>query len=225
MRRLRHSILLIALMLGAPLMANANPISLAGVSDPTLRASVLLAYTSSTATSGVLTLTIGNTSTAYNPALTGFAFNAPTTVTGVSAFTSTIAKWSYQFSSNNINTPGNYGSFDITGITGPNFNGGKPNSGIQIGNSATFTFTLTGTGMNLLNVNSFLALNSAASNQNSSTQSFIARFQRTGANGQGSDVAIPVPPPPPQQVPEPSTLILSSAALAGFVWNRRRRAN
>jgi hypothetical protein len=223
MRTLRHS-LLIALMLGAPLVASANPISLAGVSDPTLRASVLLAYTGTNATSGLLTLTIGNTSTAYNPALTGFAFNAPTNVTGVTSFTSSLSKWSYSYSPNNINTPGNYGSFDIAGITGPNFNGGKPNNGIQKGGSASFTFTLSGTNMNLLTVSSFLALNSAASNQNSSPQTFIARFQRTGANGQGSDVAIPVPPPP-TQVPEPSTLLLSSGALAGLFWHRRRRKN
>jgi hypothetical protein len=215
MRKLRDSALLVALMLGAPVMASANPITLVGVNDPTLRASVLLSYSSSTATTGVLTLVIGNISTAYNPALTGFGFNAPASITSVTAFTSTLSPWGYSFTPDGINTPGNYGFFDIAGLTGPNLNGGKPSNGIQINNSATFTFTLAGTNLNLLDVNSFLLLNSSASNSTSSVQPFIARFQRTGPLGQDSDVAT--------QVPEHSTILLSTSALAGLAWLRRRK--
>ena len=214
---MRKSIALLAFLtvlgFAAPRAAVAGPISftVVGINDPTVTASILMNYDPVLA---LLSFNITNTSTQYNPALTGFAFNAPTGVTGISNFTSSPAGWSYSFTSNGINTPGQFGFFDAAALTGPNFNGGKPNLGIAIGQTVNFGFTLTGSNLASLNTASFY--NVLSSGQNS--QPFIARFQRTGPTGNGSEVAIPGTTP----VPEPTSLVLTGIALAGLAAKRRR---
>ncbi|MFW2405410.1 MAG: PEP-CTERM sorting domain-containing protein, partial [Gammaproteobacteria bacterium] len=51
---------------------------------------------------------------------------------------------------------------------------------------------------------------------------FLARFQRTGADGGGSDVAIPGTPP--VSLAEPGTLLMFGVGLMGVGYFRRRRA-
>ncbi|HYN84940.1 MAG TPA: PEP-CTERM sorting domain-containing protein, partial [Pyrinomonadaceae bacterium] len=53
--------------------------------------------------------------------------------------------------------------------------------------------------------------------------SIYVRFQRVGANGQGSDVGRPGAPNEP--VPEPATLLLLGTGVAGVAARMRKRRN
>jgi hypothetical protein len=100
--------------------------------------------------------------------------------------------WHYVVKPNGIDTPGRFGFYDVAAITGPNFNGGKPNSGIRPGATFSFEFILSGPDLNLLTEQSFQNLTSySRSRPVENLQWFIGRFQRTGIDGEGSDVAIP----------------------------------
>ena len=198
---------LIAFGLQAPTWASTT-FDLFGVNFPDqVAASVNFEYDSG---SGQIDLSLTNNSD-YDARLTGFAFNVPDSITGVSNFTGPSG-WSVLFDPDNINTPGQFGKFTLGGLTGPNFNGGDPNDGIPPNSTFYFTFALMGSGLNGLTENSFLELLSD-SGKNDIPQSFIARFQRVGPDGEGSDVAV---------VPIPTTLLLLSSGLLGLVGMRRR---
>jgi hypothetical protein len=215
--------LLMGLLLIFGLSANgwALPMTfgLLGVNDSNNQASVGFAYDPGL---GKIFLDITNTSALYDPRLTSFAFNAPSQVTGISSFTGPTG-WHASYDLNNINTLGQYGQFDVAGLTGSNFNGGDPNDGIPRGATFSFAFTLTGTGLNLLTELSFLDLLSfdAPRPPTENTQYFIGRFQRTGVDGEGSDIAIPTGSPAP--VPEPGTLFLLGTGLLGLAIYGRKR--
>ena len=193
--------------------------TLQGVNDPSLTANVLLTYDASL---GQLSLAVTNTAANYAPRLTGFGFNLPTDVTGISAFTSTPAGWSYSFDRDDINTPGQFGFYDAAGLTGANLNGGSPNLGIPIGSTFVFTFGFSGSNLGSLSESSFVNLLAfdPSGNPDENEQSFIARFQRVGSNGEGSDVAIPTSI---HNVPEPTSLLLSGIGFLGLASRLRRQ--
>jgi hypothetical protein len=164
---------------------------------------------------GVLEITIANTSSIQS-ALTAFAFNAPDCITGVDDFVGPNDGWKAIYDPNDINTPGNFGHFDIGAITGPNFSGGKPLNGLWTGEMATFWITLKGSGMDQLTVADFLNLESEIGNSGTPTE-FIARYQAIGCRCDGSDVAIPSP------VPVPGALFLLGPGLVGLVFSRVRK--
>jgi hypothetical protein len=185
--------------------AAATSFSIVGVEDSALTALVDFNYGG-----GVIDIGITNNSP-FDARLTAFAFNVPDAVTGLSGFTGPTG-WNSHFTVDGINSPGQYGFFDVAAITGPNFNGGSPNDGIPPSNTFSFSFTLTGD-LTGLSTDSFLNQLSAAGPGQPDPQWFIGRFQRTGEFGQGSDVAIPgngggVPP-----IPEPATMLLVGAGL------------
>jgi hypothetical protein len=192
-----------------------------GFNDPNLRAKVDFGYDPSL---GIINIDITNTSSGAaedDPRFTAFAFNLPSNVAGFSNFTVTgTAGWSGLYDLNNIDTPGQFGLFDMAGLTGPNFNGGDPNIGIQRGDTFNFEFTLTGSDLNLLNEDSFLGLSSydALGSPDELEQYFIGRFQRTGLGGEGSDVAIPGTP-----IPEPATMLLFGSGLLGLAGYGRKK--
>lgn len=202
--------------------ANAAPITfqLAGVGDFNNQATVTFAYDASLAK---VLLDISNTSAQFDPRITGFAFNAPTGVSGVSSL-SGPAGWAKTFSSNGLDTPGQFGFFDVGGITGPNLNGGSPNAGIPLGSTFHFEIALLGSGLGALTESSFLSLLShdPPGGANEDEQYFVARFQRTGADGLGSDVGIPHVPKIPA-VPEPATILLLGSAVSVLGLRARRK--
>lgn len=194
--------------------------TLTGVGDTNNTASVIFAYDSA---NYKISLDLSNSSVLYDPRLTSFAFNSPTKVTGIDTFTSSNDGWSYSYSPGNINTPGQFGLFDIAGLTGPDFNGGSPNDGIPRGQTFSFSFTLQGTDLGSLSEMSFLSLLSDLGQRgNPDPQYFIGRFQQTGQDGEGSDVATPSNLVP---VPEPGTMVLLGAGLLGLAIFGKRRMN
>ena len=202
-----------------PVAADPILMTLQGVNDPSLTASVLLTYNTSL---GQLSLAISNTSASFDPRLTGFGFNLPSDVTGISSFTSNPAGWTYSYDPNDVNTPGQFGFYDAAGLTGPDLNGGSPNLGIPIGSTFLFTFRFSGSNLGSLSESSFVNLLAfdPAGDPDENEQAFIARFQRVGASGEGSDVAIPTSI---TNVPEPSTLFLSGLGFLGLAATLRRR--
>jgi hypothetical protein len=233
MKRLGHLgrglFLAAAALIGSATTANAAPMlfTLEGETYGDLSASVLFTYTGLTSTTGRVDVSVTNTSDYWDPRLTGFAFNLPGAVTGVSGFTSSLDGWGSSYSTNNIDTLGNFGRFDVAALSGSNFNGGSPNSGIARNATADFSFGVGGTGMLALTENSFLSMLSydAPGGANEAEQYFIARFQRVGIFGVGSDVATPTGPPttpPTSSVPEPTTLLLSGLGLLGLSMLRRK---
>ena len=104
-----------------------------------------------------------------------------------------------------------------------------PNGGIPAGGSATFTFSLTGSGLDALTTASFLAALSSPEGQDLTPAFFVARFrgfpnggsdkvpgQSSGGGGGGGGI---------QNVPEPGTMTLAALGIAsalGYGWRRRR---
>jgi len=221
--------------------ANAITFNVAGRNNAQNTATVDFTYDS-----GLGQISISITNTAFDsvlnpdPRITAFAFNAPTNVSGVTGFTATgtedDAAWVNYFSPNSISTNGTIGNFDIAGTTtnNPNdinaANGGSPNDGILAiapNNTGIFTFTLSGTGLNVLTATSFLSILTDAKD-GLPDAAFAARFQRTNADGQGSDVALGGPGPqgniPPVPLPAAMPLFGTGLAIMGFIgWRRRRQ--
>jgi hypothetical protein len=199
----------------APVAVQADTIPLA--SGPGLEG--LGSYTGSLSydqSTQLLEITLTNTSLASNGGyITAFAFNIPTdaSVSTVS-FSSTDA--SFSLLSGPIDAQP-FGSFDLgASITSSFQGGGAPQPGIAVGDSATFTFDLTGNAILAgLSAAEWLdALSTGA--QGGGEQSFVVRFR--GFEDGGSDKV------PSKPVPEPGTLALLGAGALGLWAKFRRRA-
>lgn len=194
----------------------AVPIDLVGYLYPTLSAHVEFTYSGENYSSGNIYIDIRNTSSVpvgEDPRLTAFAFNAPDGVSFANSRQPT--GWQGIYAPPGINTPGQFGIYDLGASSGPNFNGGSPNYGAAVGQTFSFTIHVNGSDMQSLTENSFLGLLSEGLNG----QYFIARFQRVGPGGAFSDVAIPGT----SSVPEPGTLLLLGVGIAGIAGIRRKK--
>lgn len=213
----RIVLLIVAAVLLAVAPAKADLLYLQGVNYPDVTATVNFDYAWVDANDGTISVTLANTS-AIASAFTGFAFNAPSNVTDLGTFTGPNSDWSAVYSPNSINTPGQFGFFDLAAITGPNFNGGTPLNGIWNGVTGTFSIGVTGTDMDTLTTASFLSLFSSLNGFSGIPLNFIGRVQAIGTEGL-SDVA--------SQVPIPATALLLGSGLIGLVgigWRRKEKA-
>jgi len=167
-----------------------------------------------------LSLDITNASTSPTTSyITAFAFNLPNPpVTGVNYVdpippTDWPTGWSIApepttFVFDSVNTPVNYGYFDVAGITGPNFGGGSTAVGIGQGDTLSFDFVFSGENLNLLATADFFSL-SHPKNSQSLLQPLVVRFQGIDLGGgeDESDVAL---------VPIPSVILLFGSGLLGL---------
>lgn len=206
--------------LGSP--AEAVTIQLQGLNNSTLSASVDFQYNAATKK---VTVAVTNTSVAAsNPSarITGFAFNVPTGVTGVSDFTASgdvsASNWGQLFKLDGVGSPEQLGRFDIgarsynsnppscaANSQNCNINGGSPNEGLALGKIGTFSFGTDGSFGNNVSAQTFLNLLAAPDTNGGSSNicepggqvpcpAFAVRFQRTGRSGNESDVAAYSPP-------------------------------
>lgn len=150
------------------------------------------------------TFTVTNTSP-FDARITGVGFDIG--VGNINGFTGANVA-GFTFSDGNLGNVPQFNSADLDFgfTTGSNFAGGFPNNGIAPGSTLTFTVSDAGFGNGLTE---------------QQLASFIyVRFQRVGANGEGSDVGRPGTP---NSVPEPMTMMLFGTGLAGIAARARRR--
>ena len=196
-----------------------------------------LSVTNQTTTSAVITAQLTNTSPPSNGGyITGFAFNDPAKtakgdISGVTSFTPSYSPATgQQFSLlgggtsfvNGISTSP-YGFFDIGAAVGGNWlGGGMPSDGLAVGQTGTFTFLVTGTGMNNLTAANLLAAMSS-----NGTAGFVVRFRGFADGSSDKDIAgvvtpPPPPPPPPTAIPAPPGLVLAGMGFGCLLLGRLR---
>lgn len=182
-------------------------------------------YNTVDASHATLLVQLTNTSPAANGGyLTAFVLNNPSNL--ITGATLTADNTNFNMigdpaAPDGVNAPP-FGRFDFGASTSNGFlGGGAPQGGIGVGQTASFLFTLTGTGLDGLSNSSFMDEFSTGDGE----VAFLARFR--GFNNGGSDkvpgVEIEPPPPPNVDVPEPGTLTLAGLAVIGALSYRRRR--
>jgi hypothetical protein len=177
-------------------------------------------YTFANANTAQFKVFLTNTSPVANGGyLTGFVFNNPSNnITGIT-FSSSDADFSLlggpTFNNSVNGSP--YGQFDIGASTSTSFEGGgNPNKGIAVGNTADFTFDLTGNNLDGLSNQSFIDEDSVGPGDGQGHEGFVARFR--GFQNEESD-KVPAGEP---VVPEPATMLLFGAGAAAAFLRKRK---
>ena len=195
--------------LSSAVTANADAITVAGINDPNLRATIDI----SSLTAGSISFSVTNVLVAgVTSTITGIGFELPGTITANTPGVCSGGCNNFTLTPTVDPSPGNVPGFnaavlDFAVTSGPNFAGGNP-PGIHQGTNAAFTVTGGFTGLTQAN---FL-------------NGVYVRFQSVSDPAfpnVNSDVAHN--PPPPVGVPEPSSLLLLGASLCLVgLWSRKR---
>src|SRR5262245_9258637 len=157
----------------ALVLAAALTMTAAARAEPILGTGVVSSYTgsfsysASDSTHATLVVSLTNTTALPFGRLTGFAFDNPGNhVTGVSFMSSNpdfllLGGPTYHNTVPVVSlVPFEFGLFDLGASTGSTIYG-SPGKGLSPGHSATFTFALTGTGLDSLNTAAFFSTDSA----------------------------------------------------------------
>jgi hypothetical protein len=220
-KRLFLAAAIAALML-APSIAGAVPIAIGGTQglEGLGAFSGTFDYTATDDTTGTVNIVLNNDSPTAGW-ITAFVFNIPAgaVVTGSDLTTSDNDFLPGLFEIDNVNGAP-FGQFDIGAASGGGSfeGGGAPQLGIAQFGSATFTFTLTGSGLGSLTSQDFLSTLSTGMGAGEGFEDFVVRFR--GFPDNGSDKV----PNDGGVVPEPGTLSLLGLGIASLAARRRARA-
>jgi len=224
-------------------VAQAETLSMSGLGGTGVTADANLLYVAANDTSATLQISVLNTTGTppKNGAITGIALNVPTLVIGISGFsfssTDTKAKGFSAFLNPDSVSAGDFTDFDL-GITNASkskkkskkgsssssvvtltsINGGNAKNGSRPGFEGVFTITLTGNGLANLTVNDFMS--ELAHGSGGEMTNLAVRFDGVGPAQRLSDEAASAPG---AAVPEPGTLLLMGAGLAGMLRRFARR--
>jgi len=192
-----------------PVLAAADPVPIAGTGTWG-EFTGTFDYSASSDTEATLVITLTNTSDPANGGyITGFLFNNPgdLTVTNFDPGTYT----DFELVGPESGSP--FGDFDFGAALGGNFlGGGSPLTGIAVGDTGTFTFTFSGTGLDDLTWEDFFA---TVSTGGSDSAAFLVRFR--GFENDESDKV------PGTVVPEPATMLMMGTGLTALAGIARRK--
>lgn len=208
-----------------------TPASFTGSFDYTAAANGLTA---------TLVVSLTNTSPVDNGGyLTGFAFNNPGfTGATLSSYSAGTGTWGILGDPDFDNefTASPFGIFDIGAVLNGGSDwegGGSPTGGVAVGNTGTWTFALTGTGLNAFSASSFLGVYAQEIENNKGTKTYVdadpeislaVRFRGFDDGGSAKVPGTEVPPPP-RVIPEPSHYALMMGGATAFLAVMRRRRN
>ncbi|RJR29480.1 MAG: PEP-CTERM sorting domain-containing protein [Desulfobacteraceae bacterium] len=152
-----------------------------------------------------LTVELTNTSPTSAGYITALAFLLPNKQVTVESITAQ----DFNLLSGPVKTPP-FDNFDFGASIGEEWlKIGSSEAGIKVGDTKTFTFNLTGPGLDLLSINDFTRENNVFT---------AVRF--AGLEGGGSDKALGVIAG--AQVPEPATLLLFGSGILGYTLLKKR---
>jgi hypothetical protein len=215
---LKKSILTMAAMLfflGVPTLSSAVSIEGDGALGDFMGHFI---YDPVDSTEATIEIELTNTSPSSNGGyLTAFAFNLPCGFITDVSLDSTDDDFGLlggsEFNNDVKGVP--YGYYDIgASVTDQFLGGGAPSPGIAVGFTETFTFTLYGNDLDLLDLDSFLDEMSSSASPGKGSQFFLARFR--GFDDGGSNKT------PGRVVPIPGAVWLLGCGLIGIAGFRRK---